>query len=197
MKLLTGEKSLLTPMVPTDIEYMLQLYRDQASGKLYKMEKDDEVKTIDEMLNAYDTGIFKGWIVYALHKNKKDTKKVGVVFLTDPGDHQVLVNGIVDKEYMKGLGKHLKNKDSKPITQEAYELVVKYCLTDLHKERVEAQVECGNALALKLSKRVGFVQEGVLRKKVPSKDGRLLDFVILSIIKDDLNKGGNHGNTNC
>ena len=65
--------------------------------------------------------------------------------------------------------------------------MLKYAFGELGMECVYGYILEDNALSRKLCKRAGFIEEGILRRRV-YKSGRFHDLVSISILKDDFNK---------
>lgn len=65
----------------------------------------------------------------------------------------------------------------------AIKMILEHAFNDLQLNRVEVKVLESNTNAISIYKKVGFIQEGVLRQSV-YKEGRFQNQVIMSILKE-------------
>lgn len=74
--------------------------------------------------------------------------------------------------------------DAKGVGQDATTQTLNFAFQDLGLERVWLKVMTDNAAALKLYKKSGFVEEGVMRKSV-FKNGQFVDQLMMSILREE------------
>lgn len=72
-----------------------------------------------------------------------------------------------------------------PLNTEAKYLMIRHAFEQWRCVRVEFKVLVENERSLASIQRVGATREGVLRKRLPDRDGRYRDVVYLSIIEDE------------
>lgn len=70
---------------------------------------------------------------------------------------------------------------------EILKALVKFGFEDMNLNRIEAFVTPGNDASIILLKKVGFLQEGIVRERDLIK-GKLEDGVIMAMLKSDYNK---------
>jgi RimJ/RimL family protein N-acetyltransferase len=64
-------------------------------------------------------------------------------------------------------------------------LLLEYCFTSLHLERVQASADRKNVRSQRALERLGFVREGTLRSHRLRVDGTRADTVIFSVLRDE------------
>lgn len=72
-----------------------------------------------------------------------------------------------------------------PINTEAKYLMLRHAFEDWGCVRVEFKVLVGNERSLTSIERVGATREGILRKRLPYRDGTFRDVVFLSMLDDE------------
>ena len=77
-----------------------------------------------------------------------------------------------------------KNFWGKGYGTEAMRTTVKFCFQDLNLNRVTLGVNADNIQAIKAYKKVGFVQEGVLREDV-IRDGKKYNWILMGLLRKD------------
>jgi len=87
-------------------------------------------------------------------------------------------------EYSIMIGE--KSLWGKGFGKEATMLIIKYAFEELNLNRIYLTVRDDNNSAINLYKKVGFVQEGILRRSL-YKNNKFIDLVIMSILKDEFN----------
>lgn len=74
--------------------------------------------------------------------------------------------------------------------------ILKYAFEELGMNCIYGEVLEDNAFSRKLSRRAGFVEEGVLRKRV-YKGGRYQNLVAVSILREEFEEMGDAGGRGC
>ena len=70
--------------------------------------------------------------------------------------------------------------------KEATILILKYAFEELNLNRIFLTVRNDNEKAINLYKKLGFTQEGILRKSI-YKNNKYIDMVVFSILRDEFN----------
>ncbi|QSQ10397.1 Spermidine N(1)-acetyltransferase [Koleobacter methoxysyntrophicus] len=68
--------------------------------------------------------------------------------------------------------------------EEAVRSLLQYAFDELNLQKIYLKTFCDNEPAVRLYKKVGFHQEGILRKEI-FKNGKFKDVIIMSILKDE------------
>lgn len=79
-----------------------------------------------------------------------------------------------------------KNQWGKGFGKEATILMLKYAFEELNLNRIYAFVREDNTKAINLDKKIGFVQEGILRKSI-YKNNKYINQILFSILKEEFN----------
>jgi len=139
------------------------------TGRKYFVSKETEKKWIQDNLNNSNSIKLAGCL-------KENNKHIAIVYLNNVdlfNRNAVFEIMIGDKEYWnKGIG-----------TEFAL-LLLYYAFINLGLERVESRILASHSDSINLFKKIGFIQEGLLRKAV-YKDGSLKDIVVMSLLKDE------------
>lgn len=183
MRILYGKKTVLYPFFPPkDMEYFWEIYGNGSRDNLGELASLDGREAVDRyIVNALSTGMFEIWVGYT--KEGKASKRVGIIFTMLMKDHIISIHGAVDKKFLKGLDKKIKEKDKVTYTEDAFRVVLNYCLDTLAIPRVETTINENNKLAIALAVKCGMEKEGVLRKYIKT-DDHFQDMVMLSKIKE-------------
>lgn len=103
-------------------------------------------------------------------------KLIGIVMLKN-------IN-LIHREAEFGIYIGDKDEKGKGYSKIASQLALKFAFHNLGLNRVFLKVEMQNAIAAELYKKIGFFQEGVLRKAV-FKNNEFRDVLIFSMLKDE------------
>jgi len=182
MKILEGKKTLLFPFAPADFDYFFELYEQEKYkfGELKKIGDKEQIKMF--LIQSFASLSLLAWVGYT--KEGKASRRAGIIYLFDITDRSCSIHGVVDKQFLKGLAKRLKQKDKLTYTEDALRTVLNFCFTEFNRERVDTTIPKNNRLAIALVKKVGFKQEGILREYAKIDDNPI-DVVILSILKKE------------
>lgn len=113
--------------------------------------------------------------VFGIEEDKKK-ELIGITVLRNID----LINRTVDFAIFIGN----KTANGKGYAVEATKKTVDFAFLHLGLNRISVQVLENNALAIKLYKKIGFIQEGVLRKAV-YKNGVFLNQLFYGLLKED------------
>ena len=131
------------------------------------VEKNDE-KTIDKIeQNSVQT--------YEQSYGQKIPKKIGLIRFTEIDfiNRSICVGGDIAQDFIgKGHGTKM------------YEIIFKICFDIWGMNRVWLSVLENNHRAINLYKKVGFIQEGIMRSAI-FKDGKFENYILMSILKGD------------
>ena len=95
-----------------------------------------------------------------------------------------MVSGVMDTEFVRGLGKLLR-KDKYTYSEDALRTLVQFVFEKIPAvSRIETNVLIKNKLGLKLVERAGFKKEGVLRQYLQI-DDVLEDVAVYSILRNE------------
>lgn len=90
-------------------------------------------------------------------------------------NHRAEISFVLSSEYQQ-----------KGIMTEACRAIINYAFLNWRPlQRIHAEIASTNEPSLKMSRKIGFKEEGVLRKYQHDKKGKLWDIHILSLLKDD------------
>ncbi|MCE3255429.1 MAG: GCN5-related N-acetyltransferase [Rickettsiaceae bacterium] len=105
-------------------------------------------------------------------------EKIGMIRLSsiDLQNRSVCVGGDI-----------LENKSGQGYGKIMYEMIFKLCFKTWDMNRVWLSVLEDNERAIKLYKKMGFVDEGRQREAI-YKDGKHVDYLMMSILKNEFNK---------
>lgn len=176
---LESERLIFRKVTSEDVEEIFKIYSDP---KVAKYDWYEPIATGDNALSIIN-GYSKEYqnkeeITWGVAK-KNDNKIIGYCCLGDFDDNarrSEIGYGLNRDEWNKGYG------------TETIKTLVKFGFEVMNLNRIEATVTFGNEASVKALKKVGFVQEGILRERTIMK-GELVDDVILAIIKNPVKKG--------
>lgn len=151
-------------LIPVGIEHIKQYYVDWMNdSQVNKYLESGGDYTIEKLTQFIQTIQKTETLFWAIHI-KSNNKHIGNIKI-DPINykHRYAEYGIMmgDKtEWGKGYAK------------EASELVIDYCFKNpLNLRKINLGVQSKNLSALELYKKLGFIQEGIFRKHVITKEG--------------------------
>lgn len=177
---LVGEKTMLLPFAEYDMGNFVRLHRSDKDNNMGRFCLKDYS---DEQAIHYVSGLIsKGHIfIWTVYTKEDDPKFAGFIYLTDVSNYMVSLHGIMDRDFAR------ENRRGKSLAEDSARCLIDYCFKK-GVNRVETDVCQSNRLALALDKKLGFVQEGVLRNVV-IKDKGFDNLVILSILKEEYFRG--------
>lgn len=178
---LTDECVLLRPLVQDDLEYLRVFARNEPAIWKYSTigvsNEADLEKYIRVALDARTQGKEYPFIVF----DKRTGQYAGSTRFYDIQPfHQTLQLGYTwyGKDFQgTGLNKHCKF------------LLLQFAFETLGMLRVEFRADNTNQRSIAAMKRIGCVEEGVLRKSLQKPDGSRRDSIILSILVEEWENG--------
>lgn len=182
---IVGKKTMLLPFAEYDMGNFVRLHRadkENNMGRFCLKEYSDEqaIFYITGLVNKSEIFV---WTVYTKEEYPKFS---GFIYLSNVSNYMVSIHGIMDDDFSKSLSK--EDKASKPsYAEDALRSLIDHCFSK-GVNRIETDVCQSNRKALALDKKVGFVQEGILRNVV-IKDKGFENLVILSILKEEYTLG--------
>lgn len=128
------------------------------------------------------------WIRNAILNDNNNLRLAICLIENDRYIGNVILNSINwinrDAEYSIMIGD--KSQWGKGIGKEATILMLKYAFEELNLNRIYAFVREDNTKAINLDKKIGFVQEGILRKSI-YKNNKYINQILFSILKEEFN----------
>lgn len=90
---------------------------------------------------------------------------------------------LANRSVRVGADIHVKYR-GKGYGEKTYRLILEFCFKYLNFNRVWLLVMENNEVALNLYKKIGFKEEGVMRKAI-YRDGKYYDYIMMSILKEE------------
>lgn len=182
---LLGNRTMLLPFAEYDMGNFVRLHRGDKNNNMGRFCLKDYT---DEQAIFYITGLLNKaeifvWTVYTKEENPRFA---GFIYLSNVSNYMVSLHGIMDEAFVKSLTKE-ERKQKMTYAEDAERSLIEYCFNK-GVNRIETDVCQSNRKALALDKKVGFVQEGILRNVV-IKDNGFENLVVLSILKEEWNNG--------
>lgn len=179
-----GQRTVLIPFEKFDIPDLIRLLREDKNGNMGKFcLKDFTYEQAEYYVSKFiadKIGII--WNFYALDTDGR----AGFIFLTDITGFSASISGIVDDKFIKALPKEIR-KIKPTYAYDAQKTLIEYCFNN-GMLRIETDVMEDNRKAIMLQKKLGFIQEGVLRKCFEF-EGKYKNIVNFSILKEEYNNG--------
>jgi RimJ/RimL family protein N-acetyltransferase len=173
---LHGERIFLRPMRIDDAEHVVRWRND--SETLANIFTSEPI-TVESQMEWFNSPR-ENRLDYVICL--KDSKKpVGTVNFTN-----------VDMENLKAeAGKLLGEKSArgKGLAKEAFTVWISFGFRELGFNRIYIRTMVSNTVNIQLNKKLGFIEEGVLREDYRTEDG-FADVLIMSILKSDAIKLG-------
>lgn len=188
IKYIAGKKVLLFQIEPRDFKDFAELHRKDKHGYLQQfcLKKMTEEESIQYVAMKFMAGQIVGFTV--MTKEGRSARRVGYVYICDITNTACTISGVMDQEFVKGLGKLIR-KDKYTFSEDSLKTLVDWVFkTFPNIQRIETDVLQKNGLALNLIRKVGFVQEGILRNYVDI-DGVMENLVINSILREEVHHG--------
>lgn len=132
--------------------------------------------TISEHRNWFDSYVKSGNRIEFMVIKKDDGKKIGTIGLSNI-DHRNQ-----KAEYGILLGE--KDEWGKGYAKEASIAIINYGFEELNLMKIYLRVFKDNTAAVNLYKKLGFVEEGILRKEY-YKNGRFKDVLPMSVLREE------------
>ena len=176
-----GEKVVLLPFFDIfDMDDFVRLHREDRRGYMCRF----CLKNLNEMeAECYIENLIKDNQLYIWTVMLKGSdKKAGFIYLSNVQSHCASINGIMDKEFVKSLTKK-ERKNKKTYADDAAIALIDTCFRNGF-QRIEGDAVEDDREAIALHKRIGFKQEGFLRKAVDI-SGNLKNLIIVSILEDE------------
>lgn len=172
------ERLILRKMDLSDVDDVLKVYGDPKVAKYDWFEpfetKEMATKLINHVSKEFEEQEEITWGIV----RKEDEAFIGYCCLGDFEDdarRSEIGYGLRSDEWNKGYG------------TEVVKALVKFSFEEMNLNRVEAFVTPGNDASVRLLKKVGFLQEGIVRERDLIK-GKLEDGVIMAMLKSDYDK---------
>jgi len=182
-EIIIGKRTILFPLAKADFEQFIQLHRADKNGYLLKfcLKEMSDAQASNYVIALIMTGQIKVWTVVT--KEGKASRRAGYVYISDISKSACNINGIMDKEFSRGLAKQLK-KGKNTFSQDALHTMLGYCFLKLDFNRVASDCLSKNRLAQSLLKKEKFIKEGVMRQGIDI-DGTFHDIVTFSILHNE------------
>ncbi|SUY47677.1 N-acetyltransferase GCN5 [Clostridium putrefaciens] len=176
IKKIETKRLILREISENDVDGIYKVFSDPAVAKYDWFSpiesKDDAIKFIKRYKEEFESGEEITWGI-----ELKDTKElIGICCLGD------FDNGARRSEIGYDLA---KDKWNKGYATEAIEAIVKFGLSEMDLNRIEAFITPGNDASVKVLEKLNFTKEGVVRERDLIK-GKLEDGIIMSILQKDI-----------
>ncbi len=170
------KRLILREINESDVEGVYKIFSDPEVAKYDWFRpiesKDDAIKFIKRYKEEFETGEEITWGI-----ELKDTKElIGICCLGD------FDKGARRAEIGYDLVQHKWNKG---YATEAVEAIVKFGLSQMNLNRIEAFITPGNDASVKVLEKLNFTKEGLVRERDLIK-GKLEDGIIMSILQKDI-----------
>ena len=186
-----GEKVVLVPFFDVlDMDSFIDLHRKDRKGYMcrFSMKNLRQEEAEEYLHNLIDSNSLYIWNVCPKNNERQ---RAGFIYLSNVNQgHSASINGIMDKSFAKSLSKE-ERKDRLTYADDAAIALIKTCFEGGF-ERIEGDAVEDDREAIAMHKRLGFKQEGILRKAV-NVDGEFKNLVVVSILKDEFTKEDTHG----
>lgn len=178
---LTGRKTMLFPFRGDDMPLFIRLHREDKKGYLgqFCLKYMNALEALNYVNTLFVLNKIHVWTVYT---KEIKPRVVGFVYVSDLEKYKCSISGVVDGDFLKGLARELR-RDKYTYTEDAFRTLINHIFT-CTMIRIEANVADNNRLSLALCKKVGFTVEGNRRKSMEM-DGKFLDVMYLSILKEE------------
>ena len=137
----------------------------------------DEDRTYEEVVNEAISYKGNESVMDLAVVDKKTTEPIGRVIITRIDRHSDSLD--ITKLYI-GSQEHR----GKGIGEEIIRMLLEYCFTFMHMERVSLDYYTGNKRAMTLYEKLGFKHEGIARHAT-RKDGRYYDLNLMSMLRTE------------
>ncbi len=163
-------------------EYIMHLH-DKSFSTTY--DDNDPVKSrqqyLDYIHSLIETNVAAPWIV----RHKKFKLNLGIIYLTDIVQSITAnLHPIIDREGYK-MYLELNGKDKFNFMEEAAKEVLRYGFNNFKLQRIGGAFFKRNRFAIDFVKRLGFQQEGYIRRGTKVKN-KPEDLIILGILKEEI-----------
>lgn len=179
IKTLVTPRLTIRPLQQTDAGALFQLYKDQNAGDISGFEPFKNLEAAGKqtagLIGMNKTGLSYHWAI-ELNEHKR---LVGVCNFYLPAPHLI---GLRCCETSYGL---LRAYRGLGYMQEALRACLNFMVLQEHYYRIEASVSPTNESSRRLLERLGFVQEGLQRKKWLSGNARH-DMLAYALLADEL-----------
>jgi len=175
-KLLRGKKVLLRPVKRSDISFFLKWFNDpevtQYLERNLPITEMAEEKWIEELATRANSCV--AFVIEAVESNSNEPIGNCVLREIDQRDHTAKFGiTIGEKEYWsKGYG------------TEATQLLIDYGFRQLNLHRISSCAYEFNERSIRMHKKVGFKEEGRLRK-ARFRNGRYWDEIVFGILREE------------
>jgi RimJ/RimL family protein N-acetyltransferase len=179
-----GQKVILFEVEPRDFKDFAEIHRKDKHGYLqqFSLKKMTEEEALAYTAMAFMSQQIIGFT--AMTKEGKAARRAGYVYIGNMTSTGCMISGVMDVDFVKGLGKLLR-KDKYTYSEDAVRTLVKFVFEKLPNiQRIETNVLMKNKLGVKLVERAGFQKEGVMRKYLQI-DDILEDVGMFSIVRED------------
>jgi ribosomal-protein-alanine N-acetyltransferase len=175
---LESERLIFRKITKADVEEIFKIYSDPEVAKydFFRPIKDKEKAFA--IIERYNNGFLEEEeITWGIAK-KSDNKIIGYCCIGD-----------FDEDAARGEIGYGFNRDewNKGYGTEAIKTMVEFCFSVIKLNRIEATVTYGNDPSVRVLKKAGFIEEGILRERTMIK-GELVDDVMLAILRKDYTK---------
>ena len=183
-----GKKTILIPFqMEIDSDLFVKLHRADKRGYMMnfcfkEMTQDQAIKYTKALIM---TERIKVWTV--ITKDGRDSETAGFIYLSDLTSTSANISGIMISKHLKQAKKSLRFGAPSHVI-DAMNSLIGACFNEFGFNRISAGLVKENILFFGIDKKIGFKQEGVLRKAFKV-DDEFKDIIILSILKEEWNNG--------
>lgn len=178
IKSIKTERLILREIVVDDVDEIYAIFSDEDIAKYDWFEAITDKKTALHFIQHYKEEYDKKEEITLGIALKDSNKLIGICCL---GDFELSAR-------RAEIGYDIvKNEWNKGYATEAIKALTMYGFSELNLNRVEALITPGNEASVKVLKKVGYIQEGIVRERDLIK-GKLEDGIIMAILKRDMEK---------
>lgn len=175
MKQLLTDRLLLRPMQMEDAPDFFSFWSDPTVTKYMNIEAFTDIKQAEQMI----------LLLQELGKENKASRWTITLKDTDDVIGSCGFNTLDFENERAEIGYDLGYRYwGKGFAPEALRALILFGFNSLHLNRIEAKVEPDNLNSIKVLKKLGFSEEGLLRQYEKSK-GKLVDIIILSTLRNE------------
>lgn len=179
---LYGKKTILFPFNAVDLILFIKLHRQDRLGHLGQFclkQMSEQEAAIYVEAQILTRQIF----IWTVMTKEYRTRLAGFVYLSNVMPHSVMISGVMDFQFARGLTKELR-RDKYTYSEDAERTLINYCF-DLGINRIESSCAESNRRAIALNKKIGFIKEGTMRDAMEI-DGRFENIIYQSLLRRDM-----------
>ncbi len=174
---LETEMVMLRPLIITDFEYLLPFALSEPEIWQYSL-----------VSGAGENGL-KNYIHLALDNYAQEKELPFIVYNkkqnTYAGSTRFYDIQFAQRTLQLGYTWYGKSHQGTGINTHCKFLLLQYAFETMQMDRVEFRADANNARSIKAMKKIGCVEEGILRSNTFKADGNRRDSIVLSILRDE------------